>query len=300
MKHNLPQSYDRLIEQQAAPLRVLLKAYATQYRAALAEIYEKEWSGSSWPFLSGREYQLWTPLLMHTRLIANLCGDKGKEFEAEAVAVMERFTRRKADLVIADDWSSGLALELLEALEQPLAVLEVESAVNAKWRDGDHSWMLPSDLLKDLLEKESWSLRLEKSKTDKGKATKIGSFVRSFQPEWDRCDKGTRYRLLDLALRLLRHLPAKTAVTGVGKEPDGKPRDIRAMTERMSLTEGVTVSGVSDPPEGDANKATTYKDPLTPDTVTPQEGEAPCVSVDPPGDGDDGDSSGDWAISEDL
>lgn len=160
--------------------------------------------------------------------------------------------------------------------------------------------MLPSDLLKDLLEKESWSLRLEKSKTDKGKATKIGSFVRSFQPEWDRCDKGTRYRLLDLALRLLRHLPAKTAVTGVGKEPDGKPRDIRAMTERMSLTEGVTVSGVSDPPEGDANKATTYKDPLTPDTVTPQEGEAPCVSVDPPGDGDDGDSSGDWAISEDL
>jgi hypothetical protein len=207
--YGLPQSWRRRIEALARPLKERLKAYAVQHRKALEEMYEQMPDETYWTWISGRENELYTPLLMHTRLIGQLCGDEGQEFEREFGEIVKRFTAEKAKLTISEDWRVGEALEIVEALEGPLEALLLVRATNPeKWQDDKANRIKARDLLGGLQEKETWGSYLEKKgKSDKAKATSIGIFLRSFGPKSRHTETGTEYVLLDLARKLARHIP---------------------------------------------------------------------------------------------
>jgi hypothetical protein len=121
--YNLLQSFSYFVQEEAAPLREQLEAYAVQKRAALEELYKQQRNQNSWPWLLAREYEIFMPLLLHARLIGNEFGGEGQAFEAEAVAAVQKFTIHKADLVSAEDQQAARTLELLEVLEDDLGRL---------------------------------------------------------------------------------------------------------------------------------------------------------------------------------
>jgi hypothetical protein len=100
----------------AAPLRVELQAYGRQRRAALTEIHKQQRTSLRQPFLSGREFQIWLPLLLHARLIAGEGGEAGKKFESEFIDTVKGFVGAKVTMVADDDWRLAEALEVMEAV----------------------------------------------------------------------------------------------------------------------------------------------------------------------------------------
>jgi hypothetical protein len=52
---------------EASPLKEKLEAYALQYREQLEGLYEREPDDGYWPQISGREEEVWGPLLIHAR-----------------------------------------------------------------------------------------------------------------------------------------------------------------------------------------------------------------------------------------
>jgi hypothetical protein len=233
--YGLPQSWRRRIETLSRPLQERCQAYATQYRAALAEMYEKMPEYTYWEWLSGRESEIFTPLLIHARLIAGQCGEEGEQFQREFQDIVRRFSAGKAKLTIAEDWRVGEALEVLEALEEPLeTLLHVKTWSPEKWQDDKANRITASALLGDLQDKEIWGGYLEKKKSDRGKTTAIGSFLRSFGTKWEHNKKaGTEYVLLDLARKLAKHVPPELPgppATGAGKSSD----NFRTLLEKLA------------------------------------------------------------------
>jgi hypothetical protein len=205
--YGLRQSFARVVRREAAPLKQQLEAYAVQKRAALEELYEQQPDETYWPWLTAREAELYMPLLMHVRLIAQECGEEGEAFEREAVAVVREFTTAKAKLVIDEDDRLARTLELLEVLEARLKSLLERKKIDQRWRESISNQVTAGALLKELSEKESWGNYLEGRKHDKARTITIGRFLRSFRPESKHDREGTNYNLLDLALKLAGHVP---------------------------------------------------------------------------------------------
>ena len=106
----LPQTRRKVLKKEAAPLKEALEAYALQYRTQLEHLYENEPDETYWPQLSGRESEIWGPLLTHARLA-------GPQIEKRALAVALGFSRGKAEIAIAEDRHLALAQEALEVLD---------------------------------------------------------------------------------------------------------------------------------------------------------------------------------------
>jgi hypothetical protein len=199
--YGLPQSFSRVIQKEAAPLKQRLEAYAAQRREALEELYKNQPDETYWPWLAGRENELFNPLLLHARLI-------GEEFEKEVIAVVRAFTADKDKIILLEDERLARALELLEVLEDHLGVLLSRKQIDPKgWKESGANQIRASELLEKLSEKEIWSDYLERRKNDKARTTAIGTFLRSFKPESKHDEKGTKYNLLDLSCKLAKHIP---------------------------------------------------------------------------------------------
>jgi hypothetical protein len=179
----LPQTRRRILAKEAAPLKDALDAYALQYRAVLERLYADEPDTTYWPALSGRESEIWGPLLTHARLA-------GPEIEMRALEMALRFSGRKAEIAVVEDLNLGLAAEALEVLE----ALEGNS-------------FLPSALFRDLSGKEIWGERLEDRKSDKAKVSTIGRFFKQFRLQGRHTAAGTQYGRGEAIDALRRHVP---------------------------------------------------------------------------------------------
>ena len=215
--YNLLQSFSYFVQEQATPLRELLEAYAIQKRAALVEIYKQQRDQNSWPFLAAREYEIFMPLLLHAKLIANECGEEGREFELEAINVVQAFTTHKVEMVGAEDEQAARTLELLEVLEDDLGrLLMMKRVLPEKCRDSDSNWIAPGVLLERLSKKESWGDHLEWRKHDKARVIAIGHFLRSFDAESKPCRNWySGMTCSTLTHKLAEHVPAP----GIPPEP---------------------------------------------------------------------------------
>jgi hypothetical protein len=211
--YGLPQSFSRVIQREAAPLKERLEAYAVQRREALEELYNQQPDETYWPWLPARENELFNPLLLHARLI-------GEEFEKEVIAVVKAFTADKNRIILVEDERLSRALEVLEGLEEHLGLLLNQKVIDPSgWNESEANQIRASELLEKLSEKETWSDYLERRKNDKARTTAIGTFLRSFKPESKHDEKGTKYNLLDLSRKLARHLPP---VLPLGTSPKTK------------------------------------------------------------------------------
>jgi hypothetical protein len=174
----------RVLKRLAAPLREKLEAYAAQYRSEIERLYDQEPDAGYWPELSGREEELWGPLLTHAKLA-------GQEVEKSALAVALSFSRRKAEVAVAEDHDFALAQELVEAVE------ELKSEMFS-----------PSELVSTLAQMESWGAKLTACKSDQAKVCAIGIFLNRFRLASRKRDRGgTRYERRETLEVITRHIP---------------------------------------------------------------------------------------------
>jgi len=177
----------RVLAKLAAPLKEKLEAYALQYREKLEDLYVAEPDDGYWPDISGREAEVWGPLLIHARLA-------GPRIEKRAVEVALRYSGQKTDLTISEDWILTRAQEALEVLRSR----------------SDESFS-PRDIVQQLSEKETWGAHLADRKNEKAQATAVGAFFSQFRIERRHTSSGTQYRRVEAIAALERHLPAVAA-----------------------------------------------------------------------------------------
>lgn len=226
----LRQKRTAALAKEAAPLKEELEAYALQYRAQLENLYQDQPDDGYWPQISGREEELWGPLLLHARLA-------GPEIEKRALEVAQRFSHQKGELAIAADRTLALAQEALEVLQSQSADV-----------------FTPREILKALEDKETWGEHLAERKSDKARVTAVGSFFGNFRVASRRhTQSGTEYGRLDVIAALERHLPASSELF---EECVAGPSDHPTDTSYPEVSS-------SQPPE---NTPVTP----TPDTLTPQ------------------------------
>ncbi len=202
-----------------------------------------------WPEISGREAEVWGPLLIHARLA-------GPAVERRAVEAALRFSGQKAELAVADDWDLARAKEALEVL----GTLSDDS-------------FSPRDILQQLSEKETWGTYLAERKTDKARMTSIGLFLRKFHIASEgHTDAGTSYNRLVAMAALERHMPEQP--TRTAKAPATDPTasgfespDTNADTSKTKVSNPQTLG------TGGLSSAA--------DTLTPQpEGETTVIEED--------------------
>jgi hypothetical protein len=193
----LSQTRRRILKREASPLKEALEAYALQCREKLARLYEEEPDMTYWPELSGRESEIWGPLLTHSRLA-------GPDIERRALDVARRFSRGKAEIAIAEDVNLALSQEALEIL----AMRETES-------------FRPGELVEELAAKEAWGVRLEERKTEKAKVSAVGKFFRRFRLRGKHTSAGTEYSRLEAIGQLTRHIPGCRRDGGVNASASG-------------------------------------------------------------------------------
>jgi uncharacterized protein DUF3854 len=193
----LPQTRRKILRKEAAPLRQALEAYALQYSAQLQQIYECEPEEGYWPEMSGREEEIWGPLLIHARLA-------GKEIEHRAVKIARHFSGRKAEIAIAEDGNLARTQETLEVLGQ------LGSDIFS-----------PNDLMGALSAKETWGVDLADRKSDKARVSAVGKFISSFRlPSRKHTATGTHYNRLEAIEVLRRHTPTNPPTSdGVNLSP---------------------------------------------------------------------------------
>jgi hypothetical protein len=173
-----------VLQRLAPPLRAKLEAYAVQFRSALETLRDAEPDTGYWPELSGREEDIWAPLLIHAKLA-------GPETERRALEVALAFSGQKAGIAVDEDSDLALMLELKEALETQTS-----------------EYFLPGQLVPILSEKESWAEKLVKSRTPQGRACTVGKFVNRFRlASRERTNDGTRYKREEALRVIALHLP---------------------------------------------------------------------------------------------
>jgi hypothetical protein len=136
----------------------MLNAYARQKRADLQKLYEEEPDVGYYPMLSGREGELWDPLLLHARLA-------GRGLEDRALQVAIDFSSRKNERV-ADDFNVSLAVELLEVLKEQ-----------------KEKTFTPADLIPSLKSHETWGELLESKGSEKAQAGAVDGSCGPTKPE---------------------------------------------------------------------------------------------------------------------
>ncbi|MGA3317166.1 MAG: DUF3854 domain-containing protein [Candidatus Korobacteraceae bacterium] len=187
----LPQTRRKVLKKEAAPLKEALDAYALQYRAALENLYENEPDETYWPQLSGRESEIWGPLLTHARLA-------GPQVEMRALTVALEFSTGKAEIAVVEDHHLALAQEALEVLN----MLEGEK-------------FLSRELMEGLAGREAWGEHLAGLKSEKAKESAVGRFFRAFRLQSRKhTASGTGYSRLEAIEALCRHLPIADALPG--------------------------------------------------------------------------------------
>ena len=212
-----------VLVKQAAPLKKKLEAYGLQYRARLEELYLAEPDDGYWPEISGREAEVWGPLLIHARLA-------GPAIEKRAIETALHFSGQKAELAVAEDWDLTRAKEALEVL----GTLSDDS-------------FSPRNIFPQLEEKEVWGTYLAEPKSDKARVTSIGVFLRKFHiaPQ-GRTTAGTSYSRLMAMAALERHMPEQPpkrtnpgadATAGGFESPDTAPDTSKAKTPNPQTPE---------------------------------------------------------------
>lgn len=227
---------------EAAPLKEKLEAYALQYQEKLRRLYEDQPDEGYWAQISGREEEVWGPLLIHARLA-------GPEIERRAVEVALQFSRQKAKIAIAEDRVLALAREALEIL-----------------RSLDCTVFFPKDLVQSLQEKETWGEHLADRKSDKARVTAIGTFFNQFQPASRHTEAGTEYPRLEVIAALERHVPetSETRIEGV---------KVSEATPSISKLDGYAADTPGGESSVEVSVAQSYEreDVMArPDTLTPQ------------------------------
>jgi hypothetical protein len=174
----------RMLYRLAAPLREKLEAYATLYRPQVEKLYDAEPDAGYWPQLTGREEDIWGPLMIHARLA-------GPEVEKRALDVALSFSGQKAEMAVAEDFDTALTLELKEALEKH-----------------NSEYCSPGELVSILAGEESWAEKLAKYRTQKGRVCAIGRFLNRFRlPSRERYRGGTRYKRAEALTVIAYHIP---------------------------------------------------------------------------------------------
>ena len=182
--HGLRQMRRNVLMREAVPLREKLEAYALQNRARLEDLYHSEPDDGYWSQISGREEEVWGPLLLQARVI-------GPEIEKRAITAALLYSGQKAQIAISEDRNLALAEEALEIL-----------------RSLQDEVFQPNQLLGRLAEKEIWGENLANRKTDKSQVTAVGTFFRQFRlPSRKHIDSGTQYNTQEAIAALERHMP---------------------------------------------------------------------------------------------
>ncbi len=203
----LPQTRRKVLRKEAAPLKEALEAYALQYRTQLEHLYENEPDETYWPQLSGRESEIWGPLLTHARLA-------GQEIEMRALEVALEFSRGKAEIAVAEDRHLALAQEALEVLNT-----------------FDSDTFLPRELMEVLAGKEAWGEHLDERKTEKAKVSAVGRFFAPFRLQSRKHSaSGTEYSRSEAIEALCRHLPP----------PDTRPGSVTVSAKPVTSTNPVS------------------------------------------------------------
>jgi hypothetical protein len=174
---------ENILDQECEPIRKVLEAYSVQFDEQLKALYANEPREGYWLSLTGREGELWTPLLMHARLA-------GKEVEAEALEVALRFSAQK---------------QQSQAEDRDVALIVAFADVLTSLGASDFS---PTEILPALMEHDVWGAELE-HKQPKSQATAVGKFIKRFgvnKTKHDR-NRGSVYPRDILLEKLRAHLP---------------------------------------------------------------------------------------------
>ena len=201
-KARLRKARRKVLLRYATPLKEALEAYALQYRTELEQLYENEPDDGYWSAISGREEEVWGPLLTHARLA-------GSEIEARALPVALQFSREKAEIALTEDRNLALAQEVLEVLE----ALGSET-------------FSPGELVAKLSVKETWGADLAGRKSDKARDSAVGKFFSHFRlSSRNHTATGTRYNRVQAIEVLGRHTP-----------------DVRLPAERVNVSDDATTT----------------------------------------------------------
>ncbi len=241
--HGLRQRRRNALKKEATPLKEALEAYTLQYRTQLERLYEDEPDEGYWPQLSGREEEIWGPLLCHARLA-------GVEVESRAVRVALRYSRQKAEIAVAEDRILVLAREALEAL-----------------RSHQGERFCPRELVPSLAEKETWGEHLAERKSDKARVTAVGTFFSHFRlTSRKHTDAGTEYDRLEVIAVLERHMPETVAPPEEGVRVSAAATTVSDSSDYVADTSRNKSFG-----QVSAAQSVERKDATAPaDTLTPQ------------------------------
>ena len=244
--HGLRQKRRNVLLREVAPLKESLEAYALQFREQLERIYQNEPDDGYWPRLSGREGEIWGPLLCHARLA-------GPEAEARALKVALLYSREKGAVAIAEDRLLTRAEEVLEVLQKLTGEI-----------------FFPRDLVPALSEKESWGEYLADRKTDKARVTAVGAFFSHFRlGSRKHTDRGTQYNRQEAIEALERHMPESAASAEKGVKVSASATRHSDPTDYAACTSGRESSG-----HPSASQSTGHEGPNSPaDTMTPPSGD---------------------------
>jgi hypothetical protein len=235
-----------VLQRQTKPLKDSLEAYALQFRAELERIYQSEPDEGFWAKLSGREEEVWGPLLCHARLA-------GPEMESRAVKVALQYSRNKAKVAIAED-------RLFTRAEEALEVLQVMSGETFS----------PRELVPALSEKESWGEYLADRKTDKARVTAVGTFFSNFRLSRKHTTTGTEYNRLEAIDSLQRHMPETEVPSEDGVKVSGGVTTASDSIESATDTsQSESSQQVSAAKSVDRKAATGSADTLTPQYLGP-------------------------------
>jgi hypothetical protein len=243
--HWLRQKRRNVLLKEVAPIKESVEAYALQFRAPLEGLYQNEPDDGYWPKLSGREAEIWSPLLCHARLA-------GPEVEARALKVALRYSREKASVAIAED-------RLLTRAEEALEVLQ--NMTSGIFR--------PQELVSALSDKESWGEHLADRKTDKARVTAVGTFFTHFRLRSRKhTDRGTEYNRQEAIEALVRHLPGSIATVEEGVRVSGSAGtepDSHCSNTETSSTDTFVKASAAHPQEDQTTRPP--NDTLTPEPV---------------------------------
>ena len=238
----LRQRRRNVLMKEAAPLKEKLEAYALQNHDRLRRLYEDQPDEGYWPQISGREEEVWGPLLIHARFA-------GPEIEKRAVKAALQFSAQKAKIAIAEDRTLALAREALEILTS------LNCAV-----------FFPKDLVQSLQEKESWGEYLADRKSDKARVTAIGTFFNQFRPASRHTVAGTEYPRLDVIAALERHVPETCETPNEGVKVSGVTSSASESDSYAADTSGGEPSVKVSVAQSSQREDVTAK----PDTLTPE------------------------------
>jgi hypothetical protein len=230
----------------AAPLKEKLEAYALQYRARLEGLYQAEPDDGYWPEISGREAEVWGPLISHARLA-------GPHIEKRAVEAALRYSGQKTDLAISEDWVLTRAQEALEVLRSLSA-----------------DTFYPKEIVQPLSEKEDWGAYLADRKNDKAQVTAVGAFLRQFRiTSRQHTDSGTAYRRLEVIAALERHIPERPSQMEKMDGASGVTNCDFRSTDTVSDTSAANTSNPQSPEITGLGSSA--------DTLTPKPGDAAVI-----------------------